>query len=110
VKTAPIVGGALAALLILSLVPGLSRGGPGYGYGMMWPGMMGGVGFMFLMPVLWIAVVGLIVWGVVAAVRRPGGADRTNGSPDAPLEILKRRYARGEVTKEEFDARKKDLV
>ena len=97
-------------LLILSLVPGLFRGWQGYGYGMMWPGMMGGFGFMFLMPVLWLVVVGLIVWGVVAAVRRPGEGDRTSRSSDAPLEILKRRYARGEVTKEEFDARKKDLV
>ena len=109
-KTALIIGGiVIGVIVILSVVPGL-LGWQGYGYGMMGPGMMGGFGTMFLMPILWIAVIGLIIWAVVAAVRRPGEPDGPARSADSALEILKRRYARGEINKQEYEERKKDLV
>jgi len=113
VKKSLIIGGIiLAVLVILSVVPGLIWGwqGYGYGYGMMGPGMMGGFGIMFLMPILWIAVLGLIIWAVVAAVRKPGESGSPTSSADSALEILKRRYARGEITKQEYEERKKDLI
>jgi len=31
------------------------------------------------------------------------------GSPETPLEILKKRYSKGEITKEDFDRMKRDL-
>ena len=34
---------------------------------------------------------------------------RSGGGEDSPLEILKRRYARGELTREQFESIKKDL-
>ena len=108
-KTALIIGGiVIGVIVILSVVPGLIWGWQGYG--MMGPGMMGGYGTMFLMPILWIVVIGLIVWAVVAATRRPGESDSTVRSADSALEILKRRYARGEINKEEYEEKKKDLV
>ncbi len=107
-KTALIIGGiVIAVIVILSVVPGLIWGWQGYGYGMMGPGMMGGYGTMFLMPILWIVVVGLIIWAVVAGTKKTGDSGQ---SEDSALEILKRRYARGEINKEEYEERKKDLV
>ena len=111
-RTALIIGGiVVGVLIILSVIPGLFGGWQnyGYGYGMMGPGFMGGYGTMFLMPIIGIVVVGLIVWAVVAAVQRPGGHDSSSHSSDSALEVLRRRYARGEINKEEFEQKRKDL-
>ena len=40
----------------------------------------------------------------------PGGYHRDNGEADSALEILKKRYAKGEITKEEFEQIKKDIL
>ena len=72
VKTALIIGGIIiAVIVILSVVPGLLWGWQGYGYGMMGPGMMGGYGAMFIMPILWIVVIGL--FGMVGGMYTPVG-------------------------------------
>ena len=110
-KTALIIGGiVIGVIVILSVVPGLIWGWQGYSYGMMGPGMMGGYGTMFLMPILWVVVIGLIIWAVVAATRRSGESASNARSTDSAMEILKRRYARGEINKEEYEEKKKDLV
>ncbi len=110
-KRALIIGGVIITILVvLPMVVGLIRGGQDYGDGMMGPGMMGGFGTMGFMAVIWIGVLGLIIWAVVTAVRRPGESGSLNQPADSALEILKRRYARGEINKEEFEAKKKDLA
>ncbi len=35
---------------------------------------------------------------------------RRTGAPESPLDILNRRYASGEITKEEFDQMKRDMA
>ena len=62
-----------------------------------------------VMLVLLVVIIGLVVWGIVALTKRGATVSRTEGEVDA-LEIAKRRYARGEITKEQFDQIKKDLA
>ena len=78
---------------------------------MMGPGMMGGLGFMWLMPIFWLVILGLIIWAIVAVFGR-SGEPRDQGSPktDSALEILKQRYARGEINKEEYEQKKRDIT
>jgi putative membrane protein len=74
-----------------------------------WPGMMGfGVfgmifGFIFFMAVI-AGIVFLIVW----LVKRVGNTT-TDKTGSRSLEILKERYARGEITKEQYENMAKDL-
>jgi putative membrane protein len=113
VKTAIIIGSIIVGLaIIVPLIIGLVSGWGYYGsWRMMGPGMMGGYGFMWFTPILWIVILGLIIWAIVAAVGRPGES-RSQGSAktDSALEILKQRYARGEIGKEEYEQKRKDLT
>jgi putative membrane protein len=71
----------------------------------MW-GMWGlwGIGMMLFMLVFW----GLVVAGIVLVIRWLVQQGR-GARPDAALDILRERYARGEIDREEFLARKRDL-
>lgn len=51
-----------------------------------------------------LALVLMVAWGVQWAVR--AGLGRTE---DSALEILKKRYARGEISKEEYEEKKRDI-
>jgi putative membrane protein len=87
----------------------------GYGGYHMWPGMMGGWGMGWFggifMIVFWVAVivgvVFLIRWLFVSS--RTGAQGPGHGG-DTALDILRKRYARGEIDKQEFEEKKKDLL
>lgn len=53
---------------------------------------------------------GLIIVGIVLLVKWISGQKSQSKSEDSALEILKKRYASGEITKKEFEERKKDLM
>ncbi len=56
---------------------------------------------------------GLIVWLVIYLInqsRRQNDDSSITGSQESAIEILKRRYARGEISKEEFERMKKEIV
>lgn len=80
----------------------------------MGPGMMGwgyGMGWFWiiLMALFWVAVIVGIIFLIMWLFVSIGAKGHGTTSEDSPLEILKRRYARGEINKEEFEAKKKDL-
>src|SRR4030042_6854282 len=114
IKTALIIGGVIVAILIIvPLIIGLVGGWQGYGYGdgMMGPGMMGGFGGFWFMPIIMIVFWGLVIWGIIALVRGvSAGSTGPSAQSESVLEILKMRYARSEITKQEYEERKKDLV
>ncbi len=58
--------------------------------------------------VLVVGVVLLIVWFVRRQPSAPTFSP-TSTLPESPIEILKARYAKGEITKEQFEQMKKDL-
>lgn len=66
--------------------------------------MMGPCGGMIFMLVFWI----LLIVGVVLLVRWLSARGRMNRGK-SPLDILKERYARGEINREDFERMKKDL-
>jgi putative membrane protein len=112
VKIALIIGGTvLGVIVIVSFVLGAILEWPYRDWDRMGPGMMPGFGWMWLMPILWIAFLGLTVWAIVAAVRSSGeskGSDSTKA--ESAMEVLKKRYARGEINKEEYEQKKRDLA
>jgi putative membrane protein len=77
------------------------------------PHMWDGGGWMIFGPLMMIVFIAVIVVVVVLVVRWLGGRGQgaTPHSPPAgtPLDILKARFARGEIDKEEFEERRRVL-
>ena len=97
----------VAPVLVLAL---LMTGCDGY-YGPMggrWDHMMNygyGFGGMF-MWILFVIIIGVVAYFVIQSVR-----SKTPGTTpqETPLDILKKRYAKGEINKEDYDRMKHDL-
>jgi putative membrane protein len=66
-----------------------------------------GMGFGWIFMIIFWALVILGIMYIVHAVSRRAGQ---SGAEETPLDILKKRYARGEITKEEFERMKDDLL
>ena len=67
-----------------------------------WHGAGMGGGFMLI---FWL----LIILIVVLLIKANSNKSDSNQQPETPLEILEKRYARGEIDEEEFQRRKKQL-
>ncbi len=60
------------------------------------------------MLVFWGAIIGLVVWAIMRVTKRGDG--RSGNSKEASaLDIARERYARGEISRDEFEQLKKDL-
>ena len=100
--------GALGVAATAAPAAAQTQGGY-YGHGHMWDG-----GWWMLLGPLWmIVVIGLLVAGVVLLVRWLGGAGpgggQGSGDKDRALNILRERFARGEIDKDEFEERRRLL-
>ncbi len=62
---------------------------------------------VFVFTVVVVASV-LLVWWLVTQSQKQDPLKKSKDD-NQPLEILKKRYARGEITKEQFEDMKKDL-
>ncbi len=95
-------GVAAGALLLLAACTPRTPNPVAGGFGHM---MYYGYGGMF-MWLLFLILAGMLIYFVVTQARKPPGQ---TGPPESPIDILKKRYARGEIDKQEFDRLKKDL-
>jgi putative membrane protein len=112
---AVIIGIVVLAILALGaglLLPFWARG---FGFGLARPGLLGGFGWQFLVFrglgsfLFWV----LVFLGIFLLIRslagRPSTADIGTVTVESPLEILKRRYAKGEINKEQYDEMRSTL-
>ncbi len=93
----------IAAPILLWSFAGPALADSNEGFGHMWGGGYGMFGGL-MMVVFWGLVIGLIV----LAVRRYSGRSDSDAEQSA-LNILKDRYARGEIDEEEYERRKAKL-
>ncbi|PIB03953.1 hypothetical protein B1C81_34865 [Streptomyces sp. HG99] len=79
---------------------------------MYWDGV--GWAWMALLPLLWIVLIGLVVWAAVRLAQRPaghhGGADRGKTLVETPEDILDRRFATGEIDTDTYSEARKRLA
>lgn len=105
------LGIALVAAIGLLAIFGtlVSTYGGGYGYeGMMgngtwwwWAGLMMGIPAVILIVILVV---------VLGALREPAASPASGSGGNNPLELLKQRYARGELSREEYLRTRDDLT
>ncbi len=77
---------------------GMYEGGWGMGYGIM--GMAHGL--------LWLVLIGLGIAVLARSLRNDGRS--APPQEESALDVLKKRYARGEIDKDEFEQKKRDLL
>ncbi len=116
-----VIGIVLAVVIGLALLAGgfllgrASLGLFGYGLGLRGGnfgfGMMNGFGYGGIFSIIfWIVIIVLGIWLVGSLVSRTNSQPPASVPPaESALDILKKRYARGEITKEQFDEMRRAL-
>jgi putative membrane protein len=109
-----VLGGAVLVLVLLPVFAGSGLFGSGSMMGQ--GGMMGGGWGIFgiigmLVPLLFFGgLIAVIVWAVVRiTANRQGGGTEPRAGGDSAEEVLRQRFARGEIDAEEYDERRRIL-
>jgi len=100
----------VGVIVVVVLLFGLLGGGMMMGWGMMgW----GGFGYnplgWVLMLVFWVVVLGGIAWLAVWLFRQGAPAGFGAHPPVSALDILKERYARGEISREQYEEMRREI-
>jgi putative membrane protein len=104
---------AFGLLLVVALALSSTMGGMmrhhmmGPGFPGRWDGWMWGAG-MWLGALAMLIFWGALIAGAILIVRLVGGLP-SHGEPKSPSDILKHRYASGEITREQYEQIRKDL-
>jgi putative membrane protein len=100
-------------LVVMGILPAVAwaQGGGDYwgwgGHPMGWMWGAWGIGMGLMMLLFW----GAVIVAIVVGVRWAFGQGRPGSTrSDTALDILRERYARGEINREEFEQRKRDLT
>lgn len=56
-----------------------------------------------LTTLLWLLIIGAIIWAVMRLIRRAQPAQAPSSSEPSALEIVRRRYALGQIDRETFE-------
>ncbi len=72
----------------------------------MWNGPWG---HMWWGWIIWLIVIAVVIWAIVTLVNRSQPPPSSPPQQETAMEILKKRYARGDISKEEFQEKKRDL-
>ena len=114
-KTSTLLSLGISAVLIAAAIwflynhnagmwTGNGRWGMGYDH-------MMGSGMGIVMIIFWIVLIGafiLLISGAINGIR--GFQQKNEGDLPKPLEILKQRYARGEIDRAEYENKRRDLT
>lgn len=77
----------------------------------MWHGMEGmGWGWLGLGMIHMLLFWALVILGIVALIRWLSGGPQPPPGPDSPMDILRKRYASGEITREEYQRMRRELT
>jgi putative membrane protein len=113
-KTSTLISLGVSAVLIAAAIwflynhgAGLWTGGRHWGMGT--HHMLGG-GMGLVMMLFWIVLIGAVILLVSGAFNGIRGFRKNDDETQRPLEILKQRYARGEIDRAEYEDKRRDLA